>query len=250
VRRSVRNVARARIAIAAAASVTLATLIGTSPAHAVGPAPTDSMLISVHPDQVGNPLLPGYLGFSFGAATVAADNYASTDFGGYLKTLGPAGVIRIGGNSGDTTFWTSTGEPAPTWATGGTITPAKLQHLATITRGAGWKVILAVNLKHPDPARAADEAKYARAIFGRSLLAIEIGNEPNFYYSGVPAYYADFESYAAAIKQAVPGLGVTGPDAETNHSSWLGGFAAAEAGQPDVAEVTDHTYPASVCATR
>jgi hypothetical protein len=39
----------------------------------------------------------------------------------------------------------------------------------------------------PDPARAADEAKYARQIFDDSLLAIEIGNEPNFYYSSVAA---------------------------------------------------------------
>ena len=203
----------------------------------------------MHPDQLGNQLPPGFVGLSFGAATVAQDNYASTDLGGYLRTLGRTGVIRIGGNSGDTTFWTSTGEAAPSWATSGTITPDKLRHLATIVRGAGWKVILAVNLKHPDPARAADEAKYARQIFGRSLLAIEIGNEPNFYYSNVAAYYTDFESYVAAIEQAAPGVGITGPDAETNHSSWLGAFAALEAGHPDVTEISDHTYPTSACGT-
>ncbi len=248
VRRTGRTFTHSRFAVAAAvAGVALATLVGSGPAHADGPAPPAALSIAVHPDQVGNPLPAGYLGFSFGAGTLAADDYASTDFGGYLKTLGPHGVIRIGGNSGDSTFWTSTGEAAPSWATSGTITPAKLQHLATIVHRAGWKVILAVNLKHPDPARAADEAKYARAIFGRSLLAIEIGNEPNFYYSDVSAYYAEFEAYAAAIKQAVPGIGVNGPDAETNHSSWLGGFESLEAGHPDVFEVTDHTYPASVC---
>jgi hypothetical protein len=227
-------------------------LIGSGPVHAAARATADSasagsLSITVHPDQLGNQLHPGFVGLSFGAATVAQDNYASTDFGGYLRTLGHTGVIRIGGNSGDTTFWTSTGEPAPSWATSGTITPDKLQHLATIVRDAGWKVILAVNLKHPDPARAADEAKYARQIFGDSLLAIEIGNEPNFYYSSVAAYYTDFESYVAAIEQTVPGVGITGPDAETNHSSWLGAFAALEAGHPDVTEISDHTYPASAC---
>jgi hypothetical protein len=188
----------------------------------------------VHPDQLGNRLNAGFVGLSFGAATVAQDSYASTDLGGYLRTLGHAGVIRVGGNSGDTTFWTSTAEPAPSWATSGTITPDKLRHLATIVRGAGWKVVLAVNLKQPDPARAADEAKYARRIFGDSLLAIEIGNEPNFYYSSPSAYYADYSSYVTAIEQAVPGVGITGPDAETNHSSWLGDFAALDAAHPDV----------------
>ena len=248
-----RNFRRTRIvAVAVAAGVAGATLIGSGPVHAAAMAPADStptgsLSITVHPDQLGNQLHPGFVGLSFGAATVAQDNYASTDLGGYLRTLGHTGVIRIGGNSGDTTFWTSTGELAPSWATSGTITPDKLQHLATIVRDAGWKVILAVNLKHPDPARAADEAKYARQIFGDSLLAIEIGNEPNFYYSSVAAYYTDFESYVAAIEQAVPGVGITGPDAETNHSSWLGAFAALEAGHPDVTEISDHTYPASAC---
>ena len=252
---SAQNFTRTRIgAVAVAAGVAGAMLIGSGPAHATAIAPADSasadsLSITVHPDQLGNQLHPGFVGLSFGAATVAQDNYASTDLGGYLRTLGRTGVIRIGGNSGDTTFWTSTGETAPSWATSGTITPDKLHHLATIVRGAGWKVILAVNLKHPDPARAADEAKYARQIFGDSLLAIEIGNEPNFYYSSVAAYYTDFESYVAAIEQAAPGVGITGPDAETNHSSWLGGFAALEAGHPDVTEISDHTYPTSACGT-
>jgi hypothetical protein len=236
-----------------AAGVAGATLIGSGPVRAAARAPADGasagrLSITVHPDQLGSQLRPGYVGLSFGAATVAQDNYASTDLGGYLRTLGHAGVIRVGGNSGDTTFWTSTGEAAPSWATSGTITPAKLRHLATIAAKAGWQVILAVNLKHPDPARAADEAKYARKIFGHSLLAIEIGNEPNFYYSSAAAYYTDFESYVAAIEQAAPGTGITGPDAETNHSSWLGAFAALEAGHPDVTEITDHTYPTSACS--
>ena len=56
-------------------------------------------------------------------------------------------MIRVGGSSGDTTFWTSTGEPAPSWATGGTITPDKPRHLATVVRDAGWRMILAVAAK-------------------------------------------------------------------------------------------------------
>jgi hypothetical protein len=246
-----RSSVRARAVVAF--GVAAATLIGVGTAQATGnqaqPAKRAGLSITVHPDQVGNPLNPGFVGFSFGAATVAADNYATTDFAGFLKTLGPAGVIRIGGNSGDSTFWTSTGEPAPGWATGGVITPVKLQHLATIVQSVGWKVILAVNLKHPDPARAADEAQYAQRIFGSSLLAIEVGNEPNFYFTDVNAYYSEFETYAAAIKAAVPGIRLTAPDAETNRSSWLGGFAADDAAHPDVFEVTGHTYPTSACGT-
>jgi hypothetical protein len=243
------NLRRSRTAAIAAAGIAVAALIGTGVARADSTASPGSLTITVHPKQAGNHLLPGFVGLSFGAATVAKDDYATTDFGGFLATLGHNGVIRIGGNSGDGTFWTSTGETPPSWATSGVITPLKLQHVAAITRPAGWKVILAVNLKHPDAARAADEVKYAKQIFGDSLLAIEVGNEPNFYYSTPAAYYADFETYAAAIHAAVPGIGLNGPEAETNHSSWLGGFAAADAANPDVAAVTDHTYPTSACGT-
>jgi hypothetical protein len=236
--------------------VAVATLVGSSVADAAGGSPTAvapastvsaaTTSITVQPGAIGNPLPAGFVGISMGAATLAADDFANTDFASYLRTLGHTGVLRIGGNSGDTTFWTSTGETAPSWAVG-TITPAKLQHLAAIARSTGWRVTLAVNLKHKDAARAADEAGYAQRIFGSSLLAIEIGNEPNFYYSSPDAYFADFEVYAAAIEQAAPGVGLTGPDAETNHAAYLPAFAADDAAHPDVAEVTDHTYPLSAC---
>src|SRR5258706_9844 len=100
-----RNFRRTRIvAVAVAAGVAGATLIGSGPVHAAVMAPADSapagsLSITVHPDQLGNQLHPGFVGLSFGAATVAKDNYASTDLGGYLLTLGHTGVIRIGGNS-------------------------------------------------------------------------------------------------------------------------------------------------------
>lgn len=250
-----RNPRRTRLAtVTLVAAVIGATLVAPGAAYSAttasaGGASAGGVSIDVHPNKLGNELHPGFVGLSFGAATVAGDDYASTDLRTYLRTLGRTGVIRVGGNSGDTTFWTSTGETAPSWATSGTITPEKLQHLADLVRGTGWKVILAVNLKYPDAARAADEAKYAQRIFGRSLLAIEIGNEPNFYYDTVADYYTDFESYVAAIEKAAPGVGITGPDAETNHSSWLGGFAALDAAHPDVTEISDHTYPTSACGT-
>ena len=242
-------VTAAAVVVAASLTAALTGNVSASAAQAPSPAsaPAAGLAITVHPTQTGHALRPGFVGLSFGAATVAADNYSSTDLAGYLRTLGSTGVLRIGGNSGDGTFWTSTDEPAPSWATSGTITPDKLQHLAAIAKSTGWKVILAVNLKHRDPARAADEARSAQQIFGRSLLAIEVGNEPNFYETDAAAYYADFETYASAIRAAVPGMRLTGPEAETNHSSWLAGFATADAAHPDVDIVSDHTYPTSAC---
>src|SRR5258708_22939854 len=228
-------------AILAAAILAAAMLTG-SLAH----ASVVTTSITVQPQAVGTPLPAGFVGLSLPPRELAVNDFASTNLGAYLKTLGSAGVIRIGGNSGDTTFWTSTGEPAPSWATG-TITPASLQTLASVVSGTGWQVILSVNLKHNDPARAADEARNAQQILGSSLLGIEIGNEPTFYYTSTSAYFQDFETYAAAIEQAAPGVALIGPDPDHNHADFLSAFAGNEAAHPDIAEVTNHSYPTSAC---
>ena len=115
----------------------------------------------------------------------------------------------------DETFWTSTGETAPSWSMG-TITPSDLTALASLAKASGWKVILGVNLKEYDPARAADEAKYAQQDLGSSLEAVEIGNEPDLYsaYKSNPSQYpVDFAAYVAAIRQAAPGVPIEGTDA-------------------------------------
>ena len=79
--------------------------------------------------------------------------------------------MRIGGNTSDETFWTSTGETPPSWSIA-TITPADLTALNTLAKASGWKVILGVNLKEYDPARAADEA----AARGRGARLVTAGH--------------------------------------------------------------------------
>jgi len=78
------------------------------------------------------------------------------------------GVPRSSGSAA--TRWTRptgppAGESAPSWSIA-TITPADLTALGTLAGAGGWKVILGVNLKHYDPARAADEAAHAVSALG------------------------------------------------------------------------------------
>ena len=94
-----------------------------------------------------------------------------------MRLLGPS-VLRVGGNSVDLSWWTSNGEPPPPWATS-TVTPADLSALRGLLTATGWRVLLGVNLGHFEPSRAVDEARYAKRILGKSLLGIEIGNEPD-----------------------------------------------------------------------
>jgi hypothetical protein len=148
----------------------------------------------------------------------------------------------------DESFWTSTGETPPSWSNT-TITPADLTALAGLAKASGWKVILGVNLKEYDPARAANEAQDAQKALGSSLLDIEIGNEPDLYsqYESNPSQYlTDFQAYVSAIRAAAPGVPIEGSDAAKGPDSSLEeSFVSAQKAlpSPQITELTTHLYP-------
>src|SRR5580704_13308209 len=97
-----------------------------------------------------------------------------------LKLLGPS-VLRVGGNSVDTTTWQPTG-PGDAGAAA-SITEADVDGLSALAKAAGWQVVYGVNMKTNTPAGAAAEAKYAAGSLGQSLYGFEIGNEVDLYKS-------------------------------------------------------------------
>jgi hypothetical protein len=168
-----------------------------------------------------------------------------------MRMLGPA-VLRIGGDSVDESWWTTGGEPVPSWATY-TITPADLERLRGLLVAAGWHAVLGLGLAHFEPARAATEAAKAHSLLGDRLLAVEVGNEPNGYSGegsthpvrpagyGPGTYLAEFASYAHAIGQAAPGVPVIGP--AVSGTRWLSQMGAEASA---FAQITDHYYYAPV----
>jgi hypothetical protein len=225
------------------AAGTAAAQAAVSPA-AVQPAAAATVTVGT---GTGATLPDDFVGFSFEANVLAGTAPSAGNLFQYMRTLGP-GVMRFGGNFVDTTFWTSTGEPRPSWAVA-TLTPSDLQRLKTLADNSGWKVILGVTLKHPNAARAADEAKFAQQILGGSLYGIEIGNEPNYYPNYSTAkFWADFQAYKAAIAKSAPGVGLVGPSPGRVPAAddWLKDFAARETGHVDIAAFSGHYYP--MCA--
>jgi Glycosyl hydrolase family 79 C-terminal beta domain len=204
-----------------------------------------AVTVTVHPGN-GATLRDDFIGLSFEKNVLAGTPLSAGTLYQYMKTLGP-GVVRFGGNFVDTTFWTSTGERAPSWAVA-TVTPADQARLGTLVQNSGWKVIYGVNLKHRDPARAPDEAAHASQVLGSSLIGIEVGNEPNYYPNYSPAkYWADFQAYRTAIAAAAPGVKVIGPSPGrvTAAVTWLNDFTSREqAAGVDLAALTTHYYPA------
>jgi hypothetical protein len=213
-------------------------------AYGIGPAQAATTTLTVGTTQ-GATLHDDFIGLSFEAAIIAQPALSGGNLAQYMKTLGP-GVARFGGNFVDTTFWTSKGEKAPSWAAT-TLTPKDLNRLKTLADNSGWKVILGVNLKHRDPSRAADEAKFAKQILGSSLMAIEIGNEPNYYPGYSPAkLYSDYQAYRTAIAKTAPGVGLVAPETGSAPKAvtYLQDFAKREQGHVDLTALTTHFYPA------
>ena len=240
-----------RLALAAVLAVTLpagALLVAAQSASAA------TSVITISPTTTGTSLTGASAGLSFEADDLTLPGFASGDLAAYLDTLSPSSVIRVGGNTVDETFWTSTGATAPSWSIG-TITPADLTALGTLAKASGWKVILGVNLKEYNPTSAANEAQYAQRDLGSSLEAIEIGNEPDLYsqYESDPAQFpTDFQSYVTAIEASAPGVPIEGDDlAGAPDSSFQSAFISSQQklASPEINELTSHYYPltASTC---
>ena len=135
------------VALLAAIALVLATGLAAAAPRADAAPP----VIVISPTTTGTSLTGASAGLSFEASDLALPGFTGGDLASYLDTISPSSVMRIGGNTVDETFWTSSGEPAPSWAIA-TITPADLTALAGLARASGWKVILGVNLKHLDAA--------------------------------------------------------------------------------------------------
>jgi Ricin-type beta-trefoil lectin domain len=238
----------AATALAVATATALAVAAGLAAAAPPVPAANVLPVITISSATTGTSLTDASAGLSFEASDLALLGFTAGNLASYLDTISPSSVMRIGGNTVDETFWTSTGEPAPSWAIA-TITPADLTALAGLAQVSRWKVILGVNLKEYDPARAASEAQYAQAALGSSLQAIEIGNEPDLYsqYESDPTQYlADFAAYVSAIEQAAPGVPIEGTDAAgAPNGGFQQAFVSAQKAlpAPQVNELTSHYYP-------
>jgi hypothetical protein len=214
------------------------------------------VVLRVDTSRPGSELAPGAVGLSVEARELSSGRLSAAHLSlvRLMRLLGPA-ALRVGGNSVDLSWWTSTGESPPAWAVD-TVTPADLQALRGLLAATGWRVLLGVGLGHFEPARAAEEARFANQILGRSLAGIEIGNEPDAFSReraglrpptyGVEEYLHEAEAYRQALAAAAPDLAIYGPATSTapRGISWLSQVGA---GAHMFTELTQHYYPIKVC---
>jgi hypothetical protein len=200
-------------------------------------------------DQPGHKLPANYLGLGFEASSAAMTNLLSADNKTYVqlvRTLGRAGVIRIGGNVSDFSVYQANGTPAfQPKAT--TVTAAALHALRGFLDATGWNLIWGLNLGFDQMDNAVAEARAVVQIMGSRLIALQIGNEPDLFARAghrhepydYAAWLADYRRYKAAIRAVLPNAPFAGPDAAFN-VDWVEQFARDEG--KDAVLLTAHHY--------
>jgi hypothetical protein len=225
------------------------------------PTPVEAS-IAVHPEKPGVKIPVDFIGLSCEKKILSRECFGpkSPTLLALCRTLGP-GVLRIGGNEVETTFWSRTDAPVLESMQKNryslepmTIGPESVDTLFEFARDSGWRVIYGLNLGTYNPTMAADEADYVLKVGGRQLLALEIGNEPNLYPKGpnrdgirpgsygYPQYKEEFIGTAKAIRAKNRKAPIAGP-ATTKFSDWMQRFMADF--KKNITVSTTHTYPLS-----
>jgi hypothetical protein len=149
-----------------------------------------------------------------------------------IKNLGP-GILRIGGDTSDETFWTGNVRADNTGPD--SITTTDIDRLAAFSNAIGWPVLFGLNMGYFNQASAVNEAQYVSIHLQKNLYVFEAGNEPDVYHLfglrntnySISDYLGEFEKYNAAITAAVPGAKFAGPGNAYN-TDFIPGFAEAE----------------------
>jgi len=224
-------------------------------------------LLTIGQPARGQPIPSGFLGLSL--EYTAIEPYAGTDPRAVDPVLvqlirnltpGQAPVIRIGGDSTDSTWWPVSGMRRP----GGVryaLTPRWLAVTRSITQALGARLIMGINLEaNSQPVAAAEAQAFTTGIGRSSIDALEPGNEPELYGSwawyrtpggrrvtGRPSGY-DFRAYTrdfSRMAQALTGNQLAGPT--TGAVKWMAHVNELLAAQPHLGLVTLHRYPVQKC---
>jgi hypothetical protein len=177
-------------------------------------------------------------------------------------------VLRVGGDSADHAFWDpKSPRRMPAWAF--QLTPTWLARLGSLVREDRLRLIVDLNLVTDTPLTAAAWAHAAEdSLPHGSIVAFEIGNEPDLYSRRYwvrtiarspfetlrlpieltpSTYVEDFAAYARAIGENAPDIPLVGP--AVAHPRVSAGFISTliQDERSELGGVTGHLYPYSAC---
>jgi hypothetical protein len=205
--------------------------------------------IRVNEDRVFGSIPRDFIGLGYEISSVARSGLLSATNRVYVelvRTLGTAGVIRVGGNTADYASYSAKGK-AVSAPKATIVNRESLRELRSFLDATGWRLIWGLDLGQSTVDEVVEEAQVVSTMMGGKLLAFEIGNEPDlFAHEGhrqgsytFERYLGEYQRYKSAIRAKVPGAPFAGPDV-AGHTDWVPRFAAAE--RNDLKLLTHHYY--------
>jgi hypothetical protein len=196
-------------------------------------------------DRVAN-ISEDFIGFGYETSAVAQPRFFTGSNARMIqlyRNLSQHGLIRIGGNVSDHTYYIANGVPAAkTDKEVSIINWANLADLGNFVRATGWSVMWGLNLGTGTASQAAEEAVAVDRALGANLHSFEVGNEVDLlpkYSNDYAAYHRAFADYKSAIRSQLPHAAFSGPDAADNFK-FIKNFVAEQAA--DMKLVTHHYY--------
>lgn len=208
----------------------------------------NAVQVSLQINRLGQQINENFLGLGYEMRDITDSNYfrpTNKTLINLFNNLAPA-VIRIGAVSVDLTTWSGK-ERLPTTPLD-TITKTDIDRFNSFLQLTNnWTAIFGLNLGNKRPDLAVDEAKYVSNELGSRLLNFELGNEPEAYKTNqirTPSYsYNDYknesETYFRALRQALPGVPLSGPGIVTE-TNWYTNFA--RDARSYISMLTSHHY--------
>jgi hypothetical protein len=245
----------------------------TTPPPVPPPAADPAVTLAVDTATAGQPIAPGFLGFSFEFQGVRS--YTGSDPAHINPVLvqlirnltpGQAPVLRIGGDSTDVSYVPAPGLHPPAFVNY-PLGPGWMATTAALAHALGARMIMGLNLAANEPKLAAAEARgFVQSLGAGSIAALEIGNEPNVYGKitvyrapfGVPVAarpssfdYPAYRRQFRAIATAAPGGALAGPALAIGPTpgpgAWVGQIPGFLRQDRRVAVMTVHRYPLRNC---
>ncbi len=234
-----------------------------------------SLRLTLDAAKKGNRIAADFTGLSYETAQLGDPDFFSpdtTELIGFIRRLGKSGVLRIGGNTSEYSYWST--EPAPRQnaatrqnqqanvlpqalavgpdtghgpAKARKITPEAVRNLRGFVDATGWKLIYGLNMGTESAETAAAEADFVMRTMDDKLIAFQLCNEPDlFYRNGLRTSDYNFAQFAQewqhfyeVIRQKVPNAPFAGPDTAANNE-WLVPFAKQFKGE--IAFLSHHYY--------
>ncbi|HEX2759914.1 MAG TPA: glycosyl hydrolase family 79 C-terminal domain-containing protein [Rhizomicrobium sp.] len=204
--------------------------------------------IRIEPSRVLRTIPADFLGLGFESLSVAGLLWPQNQtYVRLVRNLGPAGMIRIGGNVSDYTTY----EPNGRTATGHKATVLNddsIRQFRGFLDATGWRVIWGVNLGTGTLENRVALARTVAQVMGDRLIALQVGNEPDLFVIaghrkqpyGYNEWLSEYRQTKQAIRAALPNVAFAGPDVSDGGRPWLDAFARDEG--RDIAMLTAHHY--------